>query len=275
MKDKVVTTEDYQNAGKAINLSGFTNIEKSMTETEFNYLMKQGKHEVYTKNGLTAYLTTLSTNLDTIEKAEGSEVSAKDTIEKAKTEIASLKVIPVVNKNGALTRYYVREKSADEIQKGIDSVMYNQTFKSKKKGSEIKEKVTALRTKIAAKILSSQEEIDELEEKIGTNPTEGLSSYYTEDLAVETKLPKLYHYQMTYYNSNTDAGGAVYSEESKVSTTTVSSAEAAKWCSEHNELVYCLARCLKDLKKIDIFIESLTDSKEYELSVNDLVDLGF
>lgn len=274
MKD-VVTTEDFQDKGKTINLAGFTNIEKSMTETEFNFLLKQKKHEVYTKQGLTSYLNTLSKNLDTLEKAEGSEMSQKDILEKAKTEITSLKVIPVVNKNGSMTRYYVREKSADEIQKGIDSVIYNQTFKSKKKGKDIKEKVATLRAQIADKVQDTNDKIDELEDKIEAKPTEPMSNWYTEGLPENIKIPKLYHYSTTYFNSNAESGGSVYSEESKTTANVATSVEDAKMRCEYNELVYCIARCMKDLRRIDVFVESLEDNKEYELSVDDLISLGF
>lgn len=116
----VITSKDFMQEGRSLNLSSFTNIEKSMSEVDFKLQFCNKNYEVYTPENINTFLSKLSDKTSELTKAEGSEDKVKDVFEKAIVDIKSLKRIAV--DNGKDINYFLVRVKAPVIEKGEEIV---------------------------------------------------------------------------------------------------------------------------------------------------------
>lgn len=261
---------DFQDSGKSrIDFSSFTNIEKAVTQTQFDVLKASGNYEIYHKEGIARYLNEALKKMDeTIEKA--GDMSKEDILKSIKNDLTSIEVLNVLGHDGKMSKAYVRRKSDDEIKKALDSIAYSQNFKMKKTGKEIKEKLKGIMTRIEAKKEEAKKALEALDEDMTEKPTEKVGSWDDPDDCCGYKL---FMWNKTRFNDGEKS--SYYSDNSGVNVTAASTEDEAKKCRKWNELVYTVCRCMSDYEKARILSENLEDKKSFELSTKELQELGF
>jgi len=183
------------------------------------------------------------------------------------------------------------EYSSDEIQKAVDneefdtiskalgSFRYSSTIKFKKKGADIIAKLKEAILLIAKKKEDIASRLAVLEEAIGSAPTEKYT-YYAEGLK-ESDLTgiKTYMYNMCESSSGgtgkCEASPTLYSTDANKSVPGTTSADVAKNCRDYNNLVYDLVNCMRDINLVSMYSRNLDPKVTYELSPDQVIELGF
>lgn len=137
--------------------------------------------------------------------------------------------------------------------------------KVSKKGSELK---TALKERIALiknTISALEIKAEALKTKAGIEPSEDVY------LSTDEKLymPKLKQYPYRVYESYHDSNTITLNNEVDANKTKEDA------CKEYNECIYSLRSCLRDVHEGESYIDVIEDDKKYDLSIRDLVDIGF
>ncbi len=152
----------------------------------------------------------------------------------------------------------------DEISKGILDGYGESSIK--KKGSEIKEKITGYITKKEGEVKTYKSELDELLKGVDTKPTEDCE--YHKD-TVDDVGYKMFSDSLVY-----DGHGDTTSKEDAAAKAVVSPDERSKM-RKYNDKLYDYTSCMSSVAKANTVSRNVKDDEEYELSVSELTKLGF
>jgi hypothetical protein len=184
-------------------------------------------------------------------------------------------------------------KAGEEIKKSFDMDISNKTIsnsdlikshigyqfsssenlKVTKKGSEIKEKLKAIKDKELLEISGYQSKMEALKAVIPTAPSEPANDYNYEGIEVLEKL-MMFPWNETYCNGDNEKSDMVIS----ASETKPEKSEAQILCDnkrEYNRNVDKIIECQKEIVLINTMLNNFSDSKTYDLSVRQAAVLGF
>lgn len=184
-----------------------------------------------------------------------------------------------------------KNKDKKEIKKSFDMDISNKTIsntdlikshigyqftnaenlKVSKKGSEIKEKLKAIKDKELVEISAFQSKMEALKAVIPTAPTEPVNNY--DEVELPEKLTT-YPWNETYCNEEKSSNNMVIS----ATETKPEKSEAQILCDnkrEYNRNVDKIVECQKEIILINTMLNNFSDSKTYDLSVKQATVLGF
>lgn len=286
-----LTVENFEGR---LNLSGFTNIEKGYTSKEFNQTFSSNKFRVFEESNVKEFI-------NNINKAVGGEITKggfNDTpemtalIEKAKNDLGGLSKIRINDGPGTIRNVYVQEvvdevtKSEDgDIEKSekedlekshIESAFSygSNSFKFKKKGTEIKAKIGEVKTEIVAENVVLEKEIEDCMEDFISQPTE---KPYTYGARERVKNPyKVFNWNQTYFNSGDNRMGATTCEGSEgEDCQSCSSQEEASNNQKYNGNVNKWIDNCAEICTLEMYEDNIEDNTNYELTPDQMLALKF
>jgi hypothetical protein len=276
---------DSEKFSHRLNMSGFTNIEKSYTTTEFNSAFGADEFFVLEKAGIDAFIAKVSDAVGgTIVKGGFNDTpEVNNLIEKAKNDLKSLSRILINDGPGTERVVYVMEKakvvetlekgeSGDELEKShIDAFEYSDKIVFKKSGKDIKEKFAAAKVEEQAENERYAKEIEDALEKCTMTPSEKPSLWGTREMI--TVPYKVFNWNQTYYS--TDGGNVYDTSESEESCRACNTPEEAECNRMYNNAVYKWIDSCVELKTIDLYANNLDDKETYELTARQMLALKF
>lgn len=272
-----------ENFSHRLNMSGFTNIEKSYSSEEFNKKFNADTYDVFEKASINNFVNDL-------QKKFGSEIKkggyndlpeVHEAIEKAKTELGKLQSIFINDGPGTERTVFVMEKakqaddfvkgSEDELEKGkMNSFEYSNNFKFSKTGKEIKEKMMTMKAEETVKLAQIERDIDITYDACSNKPTE---KPYCYGLSAKIKNPyKVFNWNQTYYSA--DKNGETKADSGK-SIQAAATPEDAALNQKYNDLVRQWADTQVELLLMDLYVKNLDDKKSYDLSSEQMLTLNF
>lgn len=166
-------------------------------------------------------------------------------------------------------------ENEDTLEKGVlDSFRYGQSkIDFKKKGSDIKTKLIIKQQELLNCIEKEQEHIAELEKDFIRLPTQN------PDLWGERKTLKV-NYKVFAWNQTYFAPEDAQTSMSIIGNNgedcqACESKEEAEMNSKYNSCVYKIIDCMMDLRLIDLYLDSFEDNKDYTLTTEQMLELGF
>jgi len=279
MSKLFLETEDFNGR---LNKSIFTNIEKGMSQKEFDNMYPSANFDVFEKSVVEGYI------LDTY-KATGGEIvkgSFNDTPEIAKA-LAHMKeqisgLSPVnISDNGVKKEVFVMlkaksEEGDDKLQKGkiANNLMYSDAgaIEFEKTGEEIKTQVSALKLIEKNKCKELADKLSEMQTKFKENPTEDCYKY---GLAADIECPyKCFNWNLTYFDAGENMNSSFENSDGSYSNR-VASEEDAQFHREWNNTVEKWIDCHAEIKAIEVYENNLKDDKTYKLTANQMLFFGF
>lgn len=267
-----------------LNMSGFTNIEKSYSTQEFNSAFPEDKFVVLEKAGIDNFVKNVAeaTGGEIIKGGFNDTPEVNSILEKAKGDMQKLERI-FINDGPGMERYvFVMEKAkvVDELQKGengdelekshLDAFEYSDKIVFKKSGKDIKAQFALAKVTEQAENDKIAAEIEEALEKCTMTPSEKPNLWGNRESII---VPyKVFNWNQTYYNTGNSMHDVSESEESCRACNTPEEAEAN---SKYNNLVYKWIDSCAELKMIDLYANHLDDKKEYELTARQMIALKF
>ena len=267
-----------------LNMSGFTNIEKSYSTQEFNSAFPEGKFVILEKAGIDNFIKNVAeaTGGEIIKGGFNDTPEVNSILEKAKSDMQKLERVFINDGPGTERYVFVMEKSkqVDELQKGedgeilekshIDAFEYSDKIVFKKSGKDIKAQFALAKVSEQAENDKLASEIEEALEKCMMTPTEKPNLWGTKESVV---VPyKVFNWNQTYYNTGNSMHDVSESEESCRACNTPEEADANR---KYNDLVYKWIESSAELKMIDLYANHLDDKKEYELTARQMLALKF
>lgn len=276
---------DSEKFSHRLNMSGFTNIEKSYTTEEFDAKFDAENFVILQKAGIDAFVRNISeaTGGEIIKGGFNDTEQINGLIEKAKSDLQSLSRILINDGPGTERTVFVMEKSkqADVLEKGENgeelvkshinnAFEYSDKIVFKKTGKDVKVQMSAAKVLEQAELDKLATEIEEALEKCTLSPTEKPSLWGNrEGLTIPYKV---FNWNQTYYNTNNNMHDISSSEESCRACNTPEEAECN---STYNRLVDKWIDCSAEIKTLDLYINHLDDKKEYELTARQMIALKF
>jgi len=148
----------------------------------------------------------------------------------------------------------------------------SENLKVVKKGSEIKEKLSAIKAKEETEISGYISKLEALKSLIPTLPTEEVDEYVSDGIDTGNKLLK-FPWNETYCNEVKQESVVLSATETKPTKS-----EAQILCenkSEYNRTVEKAVRCQAEVALINTMLKNFNDSTSYNLSVRQASILGF
>lgn len=168
------------------------------------------------------------------------------------------------------------EIDEDKLEKGILSYQLtsSQTFTIQKSGKLIKEKLEVIKQMASQKLLESSSKLQVLRTQITEEPLQDAGDYDSiMNLRIQP-IPKTYSWDQINPNNQVESDSNVnYSlkgDTSKETSTTV-----ADLMRQYNDAVYSYSSYKKDIAMIDTMLNNFSDSKNYDLSVEQATIFGF
>lgn len=267
-----------------LNMTGFTNIEKSYTTEEFNQKFADDKFLVLEKSGIDAFIKKIgeSTGGQIVKGGFNDTEEINGIIEKAKQSLQAMSRIYISDGPGTEKYVFVLEKSrnietlekskeGEKLEKShLDAFEYSDKIVFKKSGKDIKDKFSAIKIQLQAKLDTLSNEIQDNIDNCFISPTEKPSVYGMREMI---NIPyKVFNWNQTYFN--TDHGMHDISE-SENSCNPCSSKEEAEINSKYNSLVYQWIDTNVELKTTDLYANNLEDKTMYELTARQMIALNF
>lgn len=204
-----------------------------------------------------------------LEKENAKTIKKSEKIQALRVGLANSEIIQKTVDSGKF----------ESIEKALSSFRYDNNIKFKKTGKQIKEKIEAIEGRVKAKQMEYRLRMSELIKLIGEDPTEPLGEYDTERIGEDQVTGiKRYNWNKEYYDTKnpvTAFGMTDFSKESGKSITGATNEEQAKNVKEYNNLIYKLFTCIEDYKTIETIEHNIDEKQTYELSLNQVKELGF
>jgi hypothetical protein len=195
--------------------------------------------------------------------AEWHEQAAKEKGEVDKKEIKKSLDMDISNKTIS---------NSDLIKSHIGyQFSSSENLKVTKKGTEIKEKLKAIKDKELVEISGYQSKMEALKAVIPTAPSEPANDYNYEGIEVPEKL-MIFPWNETYCNEEKSTMVISASE------TKPEKSEAQILCDnkrEYNRSVDKIIECQKEIVLVNTMLNNFNDSKTYDLSVRQAAVIGF
>jgi hypothetical protein len=267
-----------------LNMSGFTNIEKSYSTQEFNSAFPEDKFVILEKAGIDNFVKNVAeaTGGEIIKGGFNDTAEVNSILEKAKSDMQKLDRV-FINDGPGMERYvFVMEKSkqVEELQKGedgealekshMDAFEWSDKIVFKKSGKDIKAQFALAKVLETSENSKLAEDIEEALEHLTMSPTEKPNLWGNRESVV---VPyKVFNWNQTYYNTGNSMHDVSESEESCRACNTPEEAEENR---KYNELVDKWINSCAELKMIDLYANHLDDKKEYELTARQMLALKF
>lgn len=260
-----LTTADFKNPTRGINLNSFTNI--GISEKDFVKKYGNGKYAILTKGEMAQLITASNKFSDEIQKGE--DGLTVDTV-LLKTE----QVLVELEKGGQSLVFCIEKPPVDTISKAEDNniekaVMGYDTGKIqfKKTGKEIKEKLATIKTNIATKLTEVAVQLATLQVAIGFEPTEMANEWwYRGNYKAKVGEYLVYPDDKCYFSTGDYNYGSVNGNLTK---------ETCDQCRQYNRAISNVIDLKCDSAECDTFIDNLVDTETYTLSADQLVRIGF
>ena len=160
----------------------------------------------------------------------------------------------------------------------INTFERGDNIKIKKKGSEVKEKLTDIRKEEEKESQDYFSKVLGYRSKISQPPTEDAPEWYLQNLKMpKEKVPKIYSYQVMYPSDSDTIQTETSGRSPLVAPESVKilSQEEAVYAEKYNECLRKYFGCLKEVSYIDTFLNNLEENKTYDLSMEQANAFGF
>lgn len=261
-----------------LNMTMFTNIEKSFTTEQFKTAYPSDKFFVFEKSAISSFI-------DKNKQLEKANLIESDTIQKAADDLKSLKIVTINDGPGYIRNVFVKEKTQDDIQKANDDNDlekshvyealngYNNNIKFSKTGKQIKDQLELVIKSYETELPNLEKAIEDASENLTSVPTETVPEYWKG--AVKDKIKcnyKIFSWNQTYFNpeNNTSVMG-----EGGKSCDAPASKEEAIANSKYNEAVRNYVDALKDMAISRVYADNVVDKKSYDMTLEQISALGF
>lgn len=265
-----------------LNMSIFTNIEKSITVEQFTSRYPSEKFLTFEKANVDEFIRSIyETTGGEIKKGGFNDTKEVEAIfAKAKTDLAKLKPIKVSEDGEIRTVFVLQKGTEDTLQKGevndlekgkiVEAFEYSDKICFKKTGEEIKAKLLFVKEDIESKCEEKVEEIMEAMKSLPNLPTKNPNSYGYGEMV---KCPyKVFDWAQTYCDVH---GSAMEGENGEEAFARPSTPAEAKMNSVYNSLVYSWLDNAAEVKAIEMYENNLVDKSTYELSARQMIALKF
>lgn len=276
MNKLFATSEDFEGR---LNMSIFTDFEKSMSESELKKSYPEDKFVILEKSDVDKFMNTVQaqTGGEIIKGGFNDTSKVKDVLSKAIAQLKSLKHVKVLENEVHRTVYVLEKANKDvlskakgnDLQKGRVTEAfgyYGGSINFTKKGKDIIDKVTILEDDLSDEMIVLEIDIANSYENLTCTPTQETYCGDTE------KCPhKVFPWAMTYFESQNnnmmnDNGG---------SYERCNSVEEAKQNQEYNDKVHRWAECKREKDLVRMYKNNLESNKNYELTAQQMIALGF
>lgn len=187
------------------------------------------------------------------------------------------------------SKSYVKKSDSDVLNSSVSKDMLvkshigyqfsnSENLAIEKKGSEIKERLIAIKSKELTEAAGHQAKMEALLATIPNQPTDKIESYIADGMDVNS-LPNVFNWGETYCNTDScvKVSETPILTESTVNETPAKSAEQII-CDSKREYNRCAEKFVQgqvEVKLIDTMINNLIDTKTYKLVVKQAAILGF
>lgn len=262
--------------GKRLNMEFFTNINKALSESEFQKSYPSDKFDVFEKGIVENWIkdTYESTGGEIIKGGFNDLPEVHQVLSNMKEQVSLLKGVLVEDIQGNSKEVFVLEKSKQEndesiekakdseIEKGAisDTLYYgDKSLIFSKTGSDIKSQLGKVKEKETLNLADLKTKMNSILEKLPFAPTEKNS-----DCDIQS-----FKWELTYSKDNSNSVSFNDMEQGTVTS------EQSELCRQYNDMVWSYRECKKELDSINLLEQNLDDKKSYELSARQMLAFGF
>lgn len=285
MKNIFLGAEEFSHR---LNMSGFTNIEKSISTEEFSRNYQNGKFHIFEKSAISSFMKS-------VQDAIGGEIvkgGFNDTPEvdrllsKAKQDLSSLKRVLINDGPGTERVVFVKAiednlekaksddlekgENGEELEKGIveDALEYSDKIIFKKTGKEIKEKLEAIKTQETVELSNVKDMLDKCLLENPMKPTRVPGLWGSREGLVIPYM--IFNWNQTYCDSERS-----FDPSADANCRACDTPEEALANSSYNDLVHKFIDLTADLRMIELYLNNIKDEEKFELSARQMLMLKF